>query len=107
MQMALPNHADALQRAGTGRLSRWNAFVRERRRPRQISIAMTYLKPEYQGRGLNLLLYMACQDAALALGCNSALAGPVHEDNAAKLSVLKKTGVDFGIVHRLYERGIG
>ena len=106
VHMALPNHAEALRRAGSNRLARTAAFLKQRRRPSEINIAMTYLKPDHQGRGLNLLLYMACQQAALELGCRRALVGPVHEENRTGLSVLEKSGVVFDIVHRLYIKEI-
>ena len=104
VQMALPNAAEALKRAGASRWARAAAFLKQRRRPREINISMSYLLPDCQGRGLNLLLYARCQQAALKFGCRRALVGPVHEENRTALSVLKKTGVDFTIAHRLFKK---
>ncbi len=106
VHIALPNYMEALRRAGSGRLARMAAFMRQRAKPREINITTTYLNPESQGRGLNLILYAACQQTALQIGCRRGLVGPVHEKNTATLKVLKKTGVKFNICHRLFEREI-
>ncbi len=106
MHMAMPNFNTALGRTGANRLLRMAAILRQRRHPREINISMSYLKRKYQGRGLNFILYAACQNSALNLGCRRALAGPVHESNVPALRVLKKTGVVFDVVHRLYQKEI-
>lgn len=105
--LAEPNYAEALRRAGNGRLARMAACLRQRARPREITVSMIYLAPEYQGRGLSLVLFAACQQAALRLGCRRGLVGPVHEQNRASLSVLEKSGIEFTMRHRLYQRRIG
>lgn len=104
LHLALPNHTEALRNADPSTLRRSLAFFRQRRRPREINISMTYLDPGHQGRGYNLMLYSACQTAALRLGCRKALVGPVHEQNRKNLQVLEKTGVGFDIIHRLYRK---
>ncbi len=106
IHIALPNYVEALRRARGNQLARMAAFLRQRTQPREINITSAYLRPEYQNRGLILVLTTACQQAALKLGAQCGLLGPIHEQNRPMLTIMKKSGVVFDINHRIFEREI-
>lgn len=106
VQMAMPNYVEAFRNTRTGLLRNTSVFLRQRRKPDTINISMVFLLPEYQGRGLNLPLNLACRDMAMKIGCKQALVGPIHEDNTLSMNTFRKMGVEFNAVHRLYERNI-
>jgi GNAT superfamily N-acetyltransferase len=106
VQMAQPNYLQALRRAPENRIARSLACIRQRRRPVEANISTTFIHPDYQGRGFNLVLYRACQQAARAAGTEYGLIGPVLETNTGKIRVLEKTGFQFTIRHRVFVKEI-
>jgi|GEM_PF-3538847 len=76
-----------------GRIRKKFAFLRQRWHSNAINVSNIFLLPKFQGRGLNLALFVACQKEALKLGYRQALADPVHELNTRSLQTLEKAGV--------------
>jgi GNAT superfamily N-acetyltransferase len=75
-----------------------------RRRLRDFRLFGLAVLPEYQGRGLDVLLYMSLYEALAPRGIRME-ASYVLEDNASMMNALKKLGLEPTKTYRVYEKG--
>jgi GNAT superfamily N-acetyltransferase len=75
-----------------------------KRRIRRLRVLLLGVLPEWQGRGVDALLYRRVWDAARARGYDWAEAGWVLEDNHAMINGLLRMGFRRYKTYRVYER---
>jgi GNAT superfamily N-acetyltransferase len=78
-------------------------LMRRRRRLRDFRLIALAVMPEYQGRGLDVLLYMSLFEALAPRGVRLE-AGYVLEDNLSMINALHKLGLKLIKTYRVYEK---
>jgi GNAT superfamily N-acetyltransferase len=104
---AVPDFNVALRANPSGRLVPGiRKLLLARRRIRRLRVLLLGVLPEWQGRGIDALLYRRVWDAARAKGFDWAEAGWVLEDNHAMINGLQRMGFRRYKTYRIYERAL-
>jgi GNAT superfamily N-acetyltransferase len=103
--LGFPDVSAALQRC-RGRLYPfgWALLLWESRRTRWINFNGGGILPEYQGLGVNAILYHELTKTVHERGFLHADIVQVNEQNTQMVADMEALGVDFYKVHRIYER---
>jgi GNAT superfamily N-acetyltransferase len=103
--LGFPDVSVALQRC-RGRLYPfgWALLLWESRRTRWINFNGGGIRPEYQGLGVNAILYYEITRTVHERGFLHADIVQVNEQNTRMIADLEALGVDFYKAHRIYER---
>ena len=105
--LGFPDVSAALQRCG-GQLYPlgWALLLLEARRTRWINFNGGGILPQYQGLGVNAILYHEMCETIREHSFLHADIVQVNEQNAKMMRELESVGVDFYKTHRIYERAL-
>lgn len=104
---AIPDFNVALRRNPSGRLFPGILKVLwASRRITRLRVILLGVRPEWQGRGVDALLYRHIWDNGRAKGFDWAEAGWILEDNHAMINGLTRMGFEAYKTYRIYERPI-
>ena len=104
---AIPDFSVALRRNPSGRLFPGILKILwASRRIRRLRVILLGVRPEWQGRGVDAVLYRHIWEHGRAKGFDWAEAGWILEDNHAMVNGLTRMGFEAYKTYRIYERPI-